>query len=875
MAWPLSSPVNASIIQHNMSDILNCNKSYVNNGSEKVNLEKSCQTDNSLQVSNLKSSCTSYGGSNCDLYFECQSIAETEEKLSEIAFHPIFFSAVEKACCKKVPEEILLDTKETQTTANVLQVQTSSTHSLPYSNPCTIQCGSDSLNVESDHHISPLETVDEDVVQIHLDPAIYTSDNPKPVLANESLMTANAPVPVPRKRKLQDCTLNTAMDCVTTLEPLAQAAADSNHTDKGCVTILSTDTNNTLLLGESVKKLEIEPSKSTTEDGSKGSKNDQNSPCSGESLDTVCLVTAVQPVPPLPVSLKFSHDSLEKKSTRSWNNVCQGNSRGKRGKNRNNRGQRRGGLSVTFSNNKSSSEMGKNFSKCQNNNEDENIPEFGAALTYSEEGHEIEEGNSNEAGPSTCDQSTDHDDSNDAHLSDQSNADDDINEGGFFNKNDDNNSKNLCASNQDKGGNNNKNNNNNKGSNNTKWNPNHNNNNNNKGGGGDLKWDAFYQQAKHLCYSIGLLKRSNGPGYTLESLCLQFHYRFLVFFFGICYFIVMLNWFVNEKIVCYELQWPDKPHIPKGHSSNVCLSYPYVEVENKHRRYLLFYRWVPYSFLLVAALFYTLRAGLVKKWEDTRLAALYKDVWNERCKYVIGGWENTNHLVVQYLQTGQSVSSHYVRWILCHVFANLVDLVAVLVFQFVLQGEFVLLVPNVLHGLERNPANFTDKLSIIFPPFTKCQISAAHKIIVNGIEINFGCHLTLMELYEKIFIITWFVLALHWLWSFAMVIWLSIGMVPFFGKFSCVVTGRLINRKSAAIMVKAVRVCSMGDVHVLCLVKKWMSNAQFEQLLKAVVNSKEEELRKNGYKKSQSASLHKYCSGFTAVDMDEPRCKAN
>ncbi|XP_018009246.1 uncharacterized protein LOC108666827 [Hyalella azteca] len=414
-------------------------------------------------------------------------------------------------------------------------------------------------------------------------------------------------------------------------------------------------------------------------------------------------------------------------------------------------------------------------------------------------------------------------------------------------------------------------NNNNKGGNNkgnNQPNGNNNNNNNNKGGG-DLKGDAFSWHMKHLCYSIGLLKHSNGPGYTLESLCLQFHYRFLVFFFCICYFIVMLNWFVNEKIVCYELQRPDKPYIPKGHSSNVCLSYPYIEVENKHRRYLLFYRWVPYSFLLVAALFYTLRAGLVKKWEDTRLAALYKDVWNERCNYLTEKWEGTNNLVVQFLRTGQSVSSHYVRWILCHVFANLVDLVAVLVFQFVLQGEFVSLVPNVLHGLERNPANFTDKLSTIFPPFAECQISAAHKI-VDGYVINFGCHLTHMELYEKIFIITWLVLALHWLWSFAMVIWLSIGMVPFFGKFTCVVTGRLINRKSAAIMVKAVRVCSMGDVHVLYLVKKWMSNAQFEQLLKAVVNSKEEELRKHGCLGSPRC----YCSRVTTLQVEEPGSQA-
>ncbi|KAF2366317.1 Innexin [Trinorchestia longiramus] len=435
------------------------------------------------------------------------------------------------------------------------------------------------------------------------------------------------------------------------------------------------------------------------------------------------------------------------------------------------------------------------------------------------------------------------------------------------------------------------------GNNNNKGNTNNQNSSNKVGGGGDLKWDMLSRHLKHLCYSIGLLKHNNGPGYTLESLCLKFHYRFLVLFFCQCYFIVTLNWYVNEQIICYKMGASNIQQT--GPYRDVCLSYPFVVTTSETRRYLLFYRWVPYSFLLAAACVYILRAGPVKKWENFRLGQLCKDVWVERWKlefvdyfvniwfqfqsdpsirviscilsvsYETSRWTSINNRVVHFIMTGQAESCHYYKWILCHVFANLVVLAAVYYFNFVLQGTFVTLVPDVMFKLRRDPRYFSDPLSTIFPPFVECQISEFHKVVDRN-EFNFGCHLTLMELYEKLFFITWCVLALHWLWSSVMILWLAFGLIPFFGKFSCLVTSHLKYKKSVVTMWKTMKMCSLGEVHALYLVKRWMSCAQFDQLLATLLVEKEKEWlnQKKGFDLCSTGGHQNRCSNYTSLQME-------
>lgn len=268
--------------------------------------------------------------------------------------------------------------------------------------------------------------------------------------------------------------------------------------------------------------------------------------------------------------------------------------------------------------------------------------------------------------------------------------------------------------------------------------------------------------------------------------------------------------------------------------------------------------------------------------------------------------------------SGQASSAHYCKWVACHVFANLVDLSAVFYINFVLQvsslvyllcyvrfdspdfwltflfgrnywlvliyvgnyeyywyfsyfqGTFLTLVPNLIGNLQRDPALFSDLLSTTFIPFARCQIAPSN-LVIDKTELNFGCHLPLMELYEKIFIVAWAVLAVHWIWSFFMVVWLSLGMFPFFGKFSCVMTLSFVRKRSATYMYKAARICSLGEVHVLYLMKRYMSSAQFEELLVAFVSMKEEYVRQLKLNVHWNSGIQDTgdgkCRDFTSIPM--------
>ena len=142
---------------------------------------------------------------------------------------------------------------------------------------------------------------------------------------------------------------------------------------------------------------------------------------------------------------------------------------------------------------------------------------------------------------------------------------------------------------------------------------------------------------------------------------------------------------------------------------------------------------------------------------------------------------------------------------------------------------FLFLVPNTV-PFSRDPANFTDSLYQIFPPFAHCEISPS-KLLINQNTHRFGCHLHFMEYYEKIFIILWFVLAFFWLWSAFVVVWLCFGLVPYFGKFFFALTAGFFTSNSVVSMLKTLHYSSLVDIHTLYLVKPWMSNVQFRQIM--------------------------------------------
>nr|BDV50104.1 MAG: hypothetical protein [Porcellio scaber clopovirus] len=83
-----------------------------------------------------------------------------------------------------------------------------------------------------------------------------------------------------------------------------------------------------------------------------------------------------------------------------------------------------------------------------------------------------------------------------------------------------------------------------------------------------------------------------------------------------------------------------------------------------------------------------------------------------------------------------------------------VDVMIFFCLDYIFDYKFLLL-PISSYPYERNVPNFSDYISRMFPPFVYCELEEIHEL--NNMRGDlFGCHLTHMELYEKVFFIFWF-----------------------------------------------------------------------------------------------------------------------
>ena len=72
-----------------------------------------------------------------------------------------------------------------------------------------------------------------------------------------------------------------------------------------------------------------------------------------------------------------------------------------------------------------------------------------------------------------------------------------------------------------------------------------------------------------------------------------------------------------------------------------------------------------------------------------------------------------------------------------------------------------------------------------------------------------------------------------------MIIWLCTGLLPTFGKWTFLLSPNNINNESLSVMSSVIKLYSLGDLHTIYLIKRWMSGPQFINLLRQLVSAKE------------------------------------
>ncbi|ROT67079.1 putative innexin inx2-like [Penaeus vannamei] len=213
-----------------------------------------------------------------------------------------------------------------------------------------------------------------------------------------------------------------------------------------------------------------------------------------------------------------------------------------------------------------------------------------------------------------------------------------------------------------------------------------------------------------------LVKRDDGTPEIVDSFVLRMHYSFGVSVFVLAFSIVQANWFTKEAVHCVFGFNADRTVTPA--IKNTCLSYPYTckppretvyDGEDCPRQYLMFYRWIHFSFLALAGIYYLPRI-VAKKTSHSPLKKLLSHLISMEKRYDDSAFENGVSKMVTYFENHFSVhGSLYTRLLMCHVIAVVIDVGSFIYLDFFMQENFIGLIYN-SYPFQRNPGNFSDNL---------------------------------------------------------------------------------------------------------------------------------------------------------------------
>ncbi|XP_018017761.1 innexin inx2-like [Hyalella azteca] len=324
-----------------------------------------------------------------------------------------------------------------------------------------------------------------------------------------------------------------------------------------------------------------------------------------------------------------------------------------------------------------------------------------------------------------------------------------------------------------------------------------------------------------------------------DGAILKLHYRFTFFVLIGGFFTVWYQWYHRDVITCVSHFNADTQ--VRLDYINICLSYPYVEIkeegnkENPRRRYLLFYRWVTWSFLVLAGIYYIPRK-VSKNFENPKCKKLIEEVAAHSFKVEVEQQiiEKIACYMIPNLKTHNGL---YIKYVLINILALFIDIFALNYFDFLLQGRFI------RYGIEawpfeRDPKGFTDYVSQTFPPFAKCNLNEANELVSKRSEL-FGCHLTMMELYEKVFLMLWVWLIVLIFLTSAYIVMLFLAFIPKFRELWLRSAKPIFApERTRTLISKANENMRTGDVYLLYRFKGHLSHAKFYSLLSRLADPK-------------------------------------
>jgi len=327
---------------------------------------------------------------------------------------------------------------------------------------------------------------------------------------------------------------------------------------------------------------------------------------------------------------------------------------------------------------------------------------------------------------------------------------------------------------------------------------------------------------------VNIFKKKRAPCTApCDGLILKMHYQWTFWMLLAGFSFVWYSWYHRDVITCVN-HFNAETQVRLDYI-NICLSYIFVEEPGAERRYLMFYRWIHWTLLVLAAFYYIPRK-FSKRSENPKVKKLLEDLAVHSARYDTAEKElvmRAARYIALNLNTHNGI---YFKFVACNVIALLIDIFCFHALDFVFQGRFITY-GIMAYPFQRDPVNFSDYMSRTFPPFAQCELDYNNKLVALRTE-KLGCHLTVMELYEKVFLLIWVWLIVLTTITSAYLVFLGFMWLPYFRVMILKVAKPASATETVSdTIVAGLSCCKIGDVYLLYRLKQHLSHARFYELL--------------------------------------------
>ena len=329
---------------------------------------------------------------------------------------------------------------------------------------------------------------------------------------------------------------------------------------------------------------------------------------------------------------------------------------------------------------------------------------------------------------------------------------------------------------------------------------------------------------------INIRRNSRRPNPS-DGFILRMHYQWMFWFMIAVFGAVWYSWYHRDVIVCVSQFNAEIPL--KVEYTNVCLSYPYLNGSDA-KRYLMFYRWTHWIMLCLAAVYYLPRKFL-KKTENRKLNKIFHEVSLNTNRYDCIDEDKLNKVTQYFAYNMGSHDEIYHGYIISNIVALISDAVTFAFLHWLFQYRFGNLIYN-SWPFNRDNVEFSDYLSVTFPPFVDCQLTPQHELVSNRTEV-IGCHLVLMEFYEKVYVVLWLVLVLIITITSLYTLFLAcFKFKRFYKPLLKYISNKLSSPHDDILIEKMVAQYGPSDMYVLYKLSEYLNNVEFYYLFRKLTN---------------------------------------